>query len=115
MPIRVIYAEEFYRAAYQLKKRYPHILNDIDTVSDQLEAGEVSGDRVQGLPYRVFKVRVKNTDARRGKSGGYRIIYYLETDEQIIMLTIYSKTDKSDTPIVVIRQIIENYNARKSP
>ena len=108
--IKLIYLPEFYRSARKLQKRYPHILPDIDILSDQLERGESPGDRIQGLaPYRVYKVRVRNSDARRGKSGGYRVIYYLETEEQTVILTIYSKTDQSDLPIAEIRRFIEDY------
>ena len=33
-----------------------------------------------------------NQDSARGKSGGYRVIY-LRTSTNIILATIYSKTD----------------------
>ena len=49
-----------------------------------------------GVKYQVFKVRLKNTDVQRGKSGGYRVIYYVKTRENIILATIYSKSDRSD-------------------
>ena len=55
----------------------------------------------------MYKVRVKNTDARRGKSGGYRIIYYLHADDDVLLLTLYSKTDKSDIESTEVRRIIE--------
>jgi mRNA-degrading endonuclease RelE of RelBE toxin-antitoxin system len=110
MTIRLIYLPEFYRAARKLKKRYPHVLNDVDVVSDQLEQGETPGDRIQGLaPYRVYKARIPNSDAQRGKSGGYRVVYYLETDEQTVLLTIYSKTDQADIPTDEIRRFIQEY------
>jgi mRNA-degrading endonuclease RelE of RelBE toxin-antitoxin system len=75
-----------------------------------LENGELLGDRIQGLaPYRVYKARIRNSDAQRGKSGGYRVIYYLETNEQTVLLTIYSKTDQADIPNDVLHRIIDNY------
>lgn len=75
----------------------------------QLRKGETPGDRIQGLLYRVYKVRLKNSDSQRGKSGGYRVIYYLETEDQTVLLTIYSKSDQSDLPIEFIRRTIEDY------
>ncbi len=107
----VIIADTLYAAAKKLKKRYPHVLEDIDPLVVQLRRGETPGDRIQGLPYRVYKARIRNSDARRGKSGGYRIVYYLETEEQTVILTVYSKTDQSDLPTDVIRRIIEEYEA----
>lgn len=81
MPIEVVYADEFLRAARKLQKRYPHILDDSEALADHLEAGDKPGDRLQGFEDEVYKVRVKNRDAQRGKSGGYRIMYYFETDD----------------------------------
>ena len=55
----------------------------------------------------LFKVRIENSDARRGKSGGYRIIYYLKTEDHILLVTIYSKSDKPDVPVTEIRELIK--------
>jgi len=115
MAIKVVLADTFYGAARKLRKRYPHILDDVDTLVVQLRQGENPGDRIQGLPHRVYKVRLRNRDAQRGKSGGYRIIYYLETEKQTVILDIYSKTDQSDLPVDIIRRSIEEYAAKHPP
>lgn len=48
----------------------------------------------------------------RGKSGGVRVIYYLKRqDDEIWLLTIYSKSEVENIPSHVLRQIakeIEN-------
>lgn len=64
--------------------------------SSNLLAGETPGDQIQGLGYTIYKVRVRNTDAKRDKSGGYRIIYYLQTADNVLLVTIYSKAEQSD-------------------
>ncbi|RIK26832.1 MAG: hypothetical protein DCC52_09840 [Chloroflexi bacterium] len=46
--------------------------------------------------YALYKLRVRNSDNRKGKSGGYRLIYYLRTTERLILVTIYSKSDQGD-------------------
>lgn len=109
--IRIILAPEFNRVAKQLKKRYPNLMRDLNPILIQLETGDRPGDRIQNLPQKVYKVRVRNRDAQRGKRGGYRVIYYLETEEQIVLLTIYSKSDQRDIPTHLIRRIIEEYEA----
>jgi mRNA-degrading endonuclease RelE of RelBE toxin-antitoxin system len=114
MPIEVIYSERFVREARQLKKTYRHVLSDILTLYDPLVAGDTPGDRIQGLPFAVYKARVRNSDARRGKSGGYRIIYYLETDEKRVLIFIYSKSDQSDIRAETIRRLIAEYEMRRS-
>jgi|SRR3954463_7535339 mRNA-degrading endonuclease RelE of RelBE toxin-antitoxin system len=109
--IKVILTPAFNHALKQLHKRYPHILQDIEPLIVQLENGETPGDRIQGLSYRVYKVRLKNRDSQRGKSGGYRTVYYVESAEKVAVVTIYSKSDQSDIPLDVLRQIIAEYAA----
>jgi mRNA-degrading endonuclease RelE of RelBE toxin-antitoxin system len=43
----------------------------------------------------VWKLRINNTDIRRGKRFGFRLIYYLE-GRTISPLFIYAKANKSD-------------------
>ncbi len=67
---RVESAPTFERDLKRLARRYPQIRNDIEPIIDRLAAGETPGDRVRGVQSIVYKVRVANSDARRGKSGG---------------------------------------------
>lgn len=74
-----------------------------------LAAGETPGDRLQGIKQSVFKVRVPNRDARRGKRGGYRLLYYLPLSNRVVLLTIYSKTDISDMAIAEIMKYLTTW------
>lgn len=114
MPTRVVVADQFRRDASKLQKRYPKILTDVRALRAQLEADERPGDRLQGLEHVAYKVRVKNSDAKRGKSGGYRVVYYLETVDQIVLITIYSKSDQSDIPVEKLRRFIADYEANNT-
>ena len=52
----------------------------------------------------VRKVRWAMSD--RGKSGGVRVIYYFKKqDDEIWLLTIYSKNEVENIPAHVLRQI----------
>jgi hypothetical protein len=57
----------------------------------------------------VLKLRVKNSDIQKGKSGGYRLIYWTVIDEIVLLLDIYSKSDQSDLDFDEIRQMIKKY------
>lgn len=55
------------------------------------------GVRVPGVRgYVVYKARIKNSDLQKGKSSGYRIIYYLRTENAVRLLTIYPKVSVGD-------------------
>jgi hypothetical protein len=51
----------------------------------------------------------------RGKSGGVRVVYYFKRqDDEIWLLTIYSKSEMNTIPAHILRQIakeIENVQA----
>jgi mRNA-degrading endonuclease RelE of RelBE toxin-antitoxin system len=111
---RIGFAPQFTQDFKQLQKRYRRISDDLRSLLDQLRRGETPGDQVPGVGYPVYKARVRNRDAHRGKRGGYRVVYYLESADQVVMITIYSKSEQSDIPVAVIRRIIEEYESQKS-
>ncbi len=76
-----------------------------------LQSGLLPGDQVTGTSYTIFKVRIPNRDVQKGKSGGYRLIYYLQTKVDIILITIYSKSEQSDITAVQIRRIVREFEA----
>ena len=108
-PIELEVSSDFKRNLRALSKRYRHIRSDLEPLLAQLQTGDCPGDQISGITYAVFKVRLRNTDAQRGKSGGYRVIYYLKTKAKIILVTIYSKSDQGDISDQTICQIIENH------
>ncbi|BAZ67564.1 hypothetical protein NIES4106_23190 [Fischerella sp. NIES-4106] len=97
--IRVEVAATFNQNLRTLAKKYRSIRNDIQPVIAQLERGELPGDQISGIGYKVFKLRVRNSDIQKGKSGGYRLIYYVKTATGIILLTIYSDVPDADASI----------------
>ena len=77
---------------YLKKKKFKHILEDVDDIVKELEKGNLLGDAIPGLVFddnETVKVRIANTDTRVGKSNGYRMIY---------LLTIYYKKEDNKIP-----------------
>lgn len=94
--MQIDYGEGFKRQIKRLSKRYRSIKSDIKPIIDSLLSGEIIGDQLTGYEHSLYKVRVKNSDNHKGKSGGYRCIYYLKTDTHCTLVTIYSKSDQGD-------------------
>lgn len=92
--------KEFEKDLLKLARKYPTSINLVEKLFDAFEKGNIEGDRVPGLKLkgnRVVKTRLENPDANKGKSGGFRVIWYLITsDNEIYPLTIYSKNDQED-------------------
>jgi mRNA-degrading endonuclease RelE of RelBE toxin-antitoxin system len=107
--VEVYFTPEFKRNLRALAKKYPHIRSDVQPTIEQVQQGNLVGDQLQGTGATVFKVRIRNRDASRGKSGGYRVIYYLKTVTAVILVTIYSKTEQSDISAAKVRKILAEF------
>ena len=107
--IQVEFTSKFKRNLRALAKKYRSIRKDIQPIITQLEAGELPGDRIVGIDYTILKVRVRNSDIQKGKSGGYRVIYYMKTTTNIILITIYSKSEREDISTIEIKQILTEF------
>jgi mRNA-degrading endonuclease RelE of RelBE toxin-antitoxin system len=108
MSVSIFYSHEFKRNVRKLLKKYPHLPDDLDEFIDSLQTGNIEGDFLQHVGCEVYKARIKNSDNKKGKSGGYRIIYYCKQDEQIFLVTIYAKSEQEDVSAQKIRSIIES-------
>jgi mRNA-degrading endonuclease RelE of RelBE toxin-antitoxin system len=104
--------DEFDRRSKSLKKKYRSLKSDLKPLILELQFGETPGDILTGLLILAFKVRVRNSDASRGKSGGYRVIYYVVLPTKIVLLTIYSKSEQENIDAQEIERIVAAFNRR---
>jgi mRNA-degrading endonuclease RelE of RelBE toxin-antitoxin system len=95
---QIEYSTLFKRNIKKLVKKYPTIKQDLSNLVEQIKEGNFQGDRLQGFSDSLlYKVRVQSTDQNRGKQGGFRVIYYILTQENIVyFMNIYTKAQRSD-------------------
>ncbi|NJM69538.1 MAG: type II toxin-antitoxin system RelE/ParE family toxin [Scytonema sp. RU_4_4] len=91
-----------------LSKKFRNIRSDVQPIIEQLQKGNILGDRIGDLgeEYVVYKMRIRNSNIQKGKSAGYRLIYQVESPTTILLLTIYSKSDREDISAKEIRNIV---------
>lgn len=104
--VEVRFTYEFERRLRTLAKKYRQIHADVQPLIEQLQAGEIPGVQISGTRTTVFKVRIKNSDIRKGKSAGYRLIYQVQSPTNILLLTIYYKSDQADLSAAEIQRIL---------
>ncbi len=97
----------FKRRLGRLERKYRKTIDEVERLITRLEQGERPGDRIPGVGCAVYKVRLPNRAARRGKSGGFRVIYYAQFSDRVTLLTIYSKTDDTDISSAEIRGLVQ--------
>lgn len=110
--VSVRFSDEFEEELYRLSKRFRNIRSDVEPIIDLLQQGNILGDRIAGVgeEYIVYKVRIRNSNIQKGKSAGYRLIYQLESPISILLLTIYSKSDREDIGVNEIRDIVADFS-----
>ncbi|CCQ51794.1 hypothetical protein WH8501_22240 [Crocosphaera watsonii WH 8501] len=58
----VIATREFQKKVRSLSKKYRHIQTDLQPILEKLRLGEILGDRIPGIKFVVYKLRIKNND-----------------------------------------------------
>lgn len=107
--ITIQFTDVFKRQVRDLAKRYRQIKLDLQPIFEKLKNGELIGEQIQKTSYTVFKVRVKNSDIQKGKSGGYRVIYYVNSSTNILCILIYSKSEKDNVTATEIKKVIQEF------
>ena len=76
----------------KLSKKYRNLKNDYKFLLETLSTSNNPKEIGISLGKNCYKIRLKNSDNSKGKSAGYRVIYFvIENDELITLLSIYSK------------------------
>ena len=105
--MEVFYSDEFKKSSKRLSKRYKSLKSDLKNFVDSLNVNPRQGIE---LSSNVYKARIKNSDNNKGKSAGYKIITYIITNDEILLVNIFSKSDIpniSDEEIdLIIKQFI---------
>jgi len=109
MNYKIIPTPEFIKNLKKLGKKYKSIKKDVWQLSQELENNPTIGI---SLGNNTYKIRLKNSDSKDGKSGGYRVITYCVTQEgELYLVTIYSKTQQEDILESELEKIIETIGA----
>lgn len=93
MTIRVVHTKRFNARLKRLARRFPSILDEVDALKEDLKRGERPGDLYRGIGVAVYRVRRANRSARTGKRGGFRITYYVHTEDMVALLAISQRRD----------------------
>ena len=108
MPTTVNIPPEFSRQVKYLQRKYPSAVAEVRSFVAQLQVGERPGDEVPDVGYAgVYKQRLRNRTAKRGKQGGFRLIYYVSQTDEIFLLLIYSKTEVKGISAQEIRNLLD--------
>jgi mRNA-degrading endonuclease RelE of RelBE toxin-antitoxin system len=105
------FLERFNRSVKKLKKRFPQLAKDLEKEFERLEANPQMGVVIPD-DYGIRKLRVASSDMQRGKSGGFRVLYKLSSEDAqdnliATMLFVYTKVDQEDVSTELLELLNE--------
>ena len=110
MNYRILLTRNFEKEAKRFIKKYPSLVQELTDLNRQLHVNPHSGTPIGRGAY---KIRLAVKSKGKGKSGGMRIISYLELDfvirelTNVFLLSIYDKSETSSISNEDLKRLIE--------
>ena len=111
MNYRIIATRNFEKQLKRLARKFPSLKNDLINFERQLQKNPKSG---VSLGKNAYKVRLAVKSKAKGKSGGLRVITYVELDiiikdtTNIFLLSIYDKSETDSISNSELKRLIES-------
>ncbi len=106
MNLKIISLESFNKDAKKLYKKNKKLPLDLKTLNEVLNENPKAGIE---LSSDLYKIRLENSSSKTGKSGGFRIIYYyIDKNENLYLLKIYSKTETPNIKEEILIKILKD-------
>ena len=108
MNCNVLTIPQFERDVKRLSKKFKAIKKDLSKLINRLQEEPIQGISLgQGL----YKIRLANSSIPTGKSGGFRLIsYFIDEENNLYLLSIYSKTEKENISDDELREVLKFFD-----
>jgi mRNA-degrading endonuclease RelE of RelBE toxin-antitoxin system len=94
MSYNVLTIPPFDRQLKRLVKKFPSLKSEYDQLIGRLETEPAEG---VAMSNNCYKIRIAIKSKGKGKSGGARVVNYVQVIESnVFLLTIYNKSDQED-------------------
>ena len=105
MSYSVLTIPQFERDVKKLAKKFKVIKKDLSKLIGELKEQPTQGT---SLGHGLHKIRLANSSIPTGKSGGFRVItYFIDEEENLYLLSIYSKTEKETISDDELKEVLK--------
>ncbi|MBZ0201991.1 MAG: hypothetical protein IT281_05070 [Ignavibacteria bacterium] len=111
MNYKIIATRNFEKQLKRLSRKFPSLKDDLRKFEQKLTENPKMGI---SLGRNAYKVRLAVKSKAKGKSGGFRIITYIELNivindlSNIFLLSIYDKSETESISNSELRKLIDN-------
>ena len=89
-------------------------MDEVDALKEDLKRGERPGDLYRDIGITVYRVRRANRSGKTGKRGGFRITYYVHTEDMVALLAISQRRDAPYLSPYEIDQLLKEAGFKRS-
>ena len=105
MSYKVKITPKFEKELKRLAKKYPSLKIEYPELVNSLKENPVQGVSIGNSCY---KIRLSIASKGKGKSGGARVIAYLQISETIVyLLTIYDKSEQENIAVKELAELLK--------
>lgn len=111
MNVNVVATPNFQREAKKLIKKFRSLKSELSVLATELEQEPRTGTLIKE---NVYKIRLAVKSKGKGKSGGMRVITYVETElvetedsTDVYLLSIYDKSEYENIPDSFLSKLIQ--------
>ncbi len=110
MNLNILSLESFKKDVKKLYKKNKKLGLDLKSLNETLLSNPKAGIELSNS---LYKIRLENSSSKTGKSGGFRIIYYyIDKNDKLYLLKIYSKTEISNIKEDILLSILNEQLAK---
>jgi mRNA-degrading endonuclease RelE of RelBE toxin-antitoxin system len=105
MSFKIILSNNFKKEAKRLNKKYRSLKMELGVLGHELSTNPTMG---ASLGNGVYKIRLAIKSKNKGRSGGARIITYVQLDhEKVLLLSIFDKSEKDNLSDQEIQNLLK--------
>ena len=106
MSYEVIAIPNFIRELKKLAKKFPSLKADFAELVESLQQEPAQGT---ALGNNCYKIRMSITSKGKGKSGGARVVTYLQVSQTTVyLLSIYDKSDRDTISDKELKELLKH-------
>lgn len=105
MNYKILYGQDFGKAAKRLSKKYPSFRKELSDLVASLAENPKQGTMILE---NCYKIRLSIASKNTGKSGGARIVTFVRVEkENIYLLYVYDKSEIANIADNTIKDLIK--------
>lgn len=105
MSYEVVTIPPFEKQLKRLAKKYPSLKTDFSDLIERLELNPVIGTSIGN---NCYKIRLAIASKGKGKSGGARVITYLQlVNNLVFLLSVFDKSEQENIPDSELTELLK--------